>query len=140
MEQRGVRKQIVLATKFSSDYRRGKSGQHSCFVGNSVKSMHNSIEDSLQKLRTSYVDILYVHWWDYSTPIEEVMNGLHHLVAQGKVLYLGVSDTPAWIVSKANLYARLTGKTPFVIYQGAWSIMQRDMERDIIPMCISEGS
>ena len=67
------------------------------------------------------------------------MNGLHNLVVQGKVLYLGVSDTPAWIVSKANTYARLTGKTPFVIYQGAWSIMQRDFERDILPMAIAEG-
>lgn len=67
------------------------------------------------------------------------MNGLHHLVASGKVLYLGISDTPAWIVSKANLYARLMGKSPFVIYQGAWSILQRDFERDILPMARTEG-
>ena len=86
------------------------------------------------------------------------MNGLHHLVAAGKVLYLvgfrlpdahyasdaltllqGVSDTPAWVVSKANMYAKLTGKTPFVIYQGAWNVMQRDFERDIIPMAREEG-
>ena len=52
----------------------------------------------------------------------------------------GISDTPAWIVSKANLYARLMGKTPFVIYQGAWSILQRDFERDIIPMARAEGT
>jgi aryl-alcohol dehydrogenase-like predicted oxidoreductase len=104
-----------------------------------MKSLHNSVNASLKKLRTDYIDILYLHWWDYATSVEEVMNGLHHLVAQGKVLYLGVSDTPAWIVAKANSYARLTGKTPFVIYQGAWSIMQRDMERDILPMCLSEG-
>ena len=81
-----------------------------------------------------------MHWWDYATSVEEVMNGLHNLVAAGKVLYLGVSDTPAWVVAKANTYARLTGKTPFVIYQGAWSIMQRDLERDILPMCLSEGA
>ena len=88
------------------------------------------------------------------------MNGLHHLVAAGKVLYLvslrpgccslllqrtddappqGVSDTPAWVVSRANTYARLTGKTPFVIYQGAWSVLQRDLEREIIPMVKAEG-
>ena len=66
------------------------------------------------------------------------MNGLHHLVASGKVLYLGILDTPAWIVSKANLYARLMGKSPFVIYQGAWSILQRDFERDILPMARAE--
>jgi aryl-alcohol dehydrogenase-like predicted oxidoreductase len=104
-----------------------------------MKSLHNSFNASLKKLRTDYVDILYVHWWDYATSVEEVMNGLHNLVTQGKVLYLGVSDTPAWIVAKANTYARLTGKTPFCIYQGAWSIMQRDFERDILPMCLAEG-
>ena len=67
------------------------------------------------------------------------MNGLHHLVAQGKVLYLGISDTPAWVVAKANTYARMANRTPFVIYQGAWSIMQRDFERDILPMALAEG-
>ena len=66
------------------------------------------------------------------------MNGLHHLVAQGKVLYLGISDTPAWIVAKANTYARMSGKTPFVIYQGAWSILERDFEREILPMAVAE--
>ena len=67
------------------------------------------------------------------------MNALHNLVATGKVLYLGVSDTPAWVVSRANTYARLTGKTPFVIYQGAWSVLQRDLEREVIPMVRAEG-
>ncbi len=57
-------------------------------MGNNLKSLHNSVEASLKKLRTDHIDILYVHWWDYATPIEEVMNGLHFLVAQGKVLYL----------------------------------------------------
>ena len=139
MEKRGIREEIVLATKYTTDYRRGKGGQHSSFVGNSAKSLHNSLTASLRKLRTDYVDIMYVHWWDYTCGVEEVMNGLHNLVVQGKLLYLGVSDTPAWIVSKANTYARLTGKRPFIIYQGAWSIMQRDFERDILPMALAEG-
>ena len=65
---------------------------------------------------------------------------MYQLVLAGKVLYLGVSDTPAWVVSKANTYDRLTGKTPFVVYQGAWSILQRDFERDIIPMARAEGT
>ena len=140
MEQRGIRSEIVLATKYTTDYRRGKGGQHSAYVGNSAKSLHNSVHDSLKKLRTDYIDILYVHWWDYACGVEEVMNGLHNLVAQSKVLYLGVSDTPAWIVAKANTYARMAGKTPFVIYQGSWNIMQRDVERDILPMCLAEGA
>ena len=67
------------------------------------------------------------------------MNSLHALVMAGKVLYLGISDTPAWIVSSANRYARCMGKTPFVVYQGAWSVLERDFERDIIPMARAEG-
>ena len=66
--------------------------------------------------------------------IEEVMDSLHILVQQGKVLYLGVSDTPAWVVSAANYYATSHGKTPFSIYQGKWNVLNRDFERDIIPM------
>lgn len=101
--------------------------------------MRVSIDASLSKLRTNYVDILYVHWWDFNTSIEEVMNNLHNLVVAGKVLYLGISDSPAWVVSAANQYARDHGKTPFVIYQGAWNVMERSFERDIIPMARTMG-
>lgn len=93
----------------------------------------------MKKLRTDYVDILYVHWWDYATPIEEVMNSLHNLVVQRKVLYLGISDTPAWVVAKANTYARMAGKTPFAVYQGMWNIMYRDVEQEIMPLLVDEG-
>ncbi|EKM51532.1 uncharacterized protein PHACADRAFT_212176 [Phanerochaete carnosa HHB-10118-sp] len=139
MEQRNIRDQIVLATKYTNNFRRGKGGQYSAFVGNNAKSMHISVTASLKKLRTDYIDVFYVHWWDYTASVEEVMDGLHALVQQGKVLYLGISDTPAWVVSQANMYARLTGKTPFSIYQGKWSIMDRDIECDILPMCIVQG-
>ena len=67
------------------------------------------------------------------------MDHLHNLVVSGQVLYLGISDTPAWIVSSANRYARCMSKTPFVVYQGAWSVLERDFERDIIPMARAEG-
>ncbi|KAH9913143.1 Aldo/keto reductase [Epithele typhae] len=141
MEARGVRDQIVLATKYTSNIKRGRDdvGQKINYIGNNRKSMHLSVNASLKKLRTSYIDILYVHWWDWDCSVEEVMNGLHTLVENEKVLYLGVSDTPAWVVSKANQYARMAGKTPFCIYQGSWSIMDRDLERDILPMCRAEG-
>jgi len=141
MEGRGVRDQLVIATKYTSNFKicQTEIKQKTHYVGNNLKSMHISVEASLKKLRTSYIDILYVHWWDYETSVEEVMDGLHALVLQRKVLYLGISDTPAWIVSKANAYARYMGKTPFVIYQGAWNVMDRSFERDIIPMCRSEG-
>ncbi|OAX40954.1 Aldo/keto reductase [Rhizopogon vinicolor AM-OR11-026] len=139
-ERRGIRDQLVIATKYTTNFKRGSpETQKVSYTGNNVKSMRISIEASLKKLRTSYIDILYLHWWDFDTSIEEVMNGLHILVQQGKVLYLGISDTPAWIVSKANQYARDHGKTPFVIYQGAWNVMERSFERDIIPMARAEG-
>ncbi|KAG0704237.1 NADP-dependent oxidoreductase domain-containing protein [Suillus ampliporus] len=140
-EQRGIRDQLVIATKYTTGYKRGNDAirQKVQYTGNNVKSMHISVDASLKKLRTSYIDILYVHWWDWDTSVEEVMNGLHVLVQQGKVLYLGVSDAPAWVVSKANQYARDHGKSPFVIYQGAWNVMNRAFEREIIPMARSEG-
>ncbi|KAG6376931.1 NADP-dependent oxidoreductase domain-containing protein [Boletus reticuloceps] len=140
-EERGIRDQLVIATKYSTNYVRAETGikQKVLYSGNNFKSMHISVEASLKKLRTTYIDILYVHWWDWETSIEEMMNGLHMLVQQGKVLYLGISDTPAWVVSQANQYARDHGKTPFVIYQGQWNVMDRSFERDIIPMCKAHG-
>ncbi|KAJ7230601.1 Aldo/keto reductase [Mycena pura] len=140
-EKRNIRDQLVIATKYTTNYKRGNNAvaQKALYVGNSVKSMHSSVVASLKKLRTTYIDILYVHWWDWTTGIEELMNGLHNLVAQGKVLYLGISDTPAWIVAQANQYARDHGKTPFCIYQGSWSILDRAFEREIIPMARANG-
>ncbi|KAF9256656.1 Aldo/keto reductase [Marasmius fiardii PR-910] len=140
-EKRGIRDQLVIATKYTANWKRGATDikQKASYVGNSAKSLQVSVEASLKKLRTSYIDILYVHWWDWNTSVEEVMDALHHLVAQGKVLYLGISDSPAWVVAQANTYARCMGKTPFVVYQGLWSIKDRDFERDIIPMARSFG-
>ncbi|KAI1281508.1 aryl-alcohol dehydrogenase [Xylaria sp. FL0933] len=136
MASRKNRDQLVLATKFTTDYKSHEVGKgksvNAC--GNHKKSLHMSVRDSLAKLQTDYIDILYLHWWDWTTSIEEIMDSLHILVQQGKVLYLGISDTPAWVVSAANTYAKAHGKTPFVIYQGRWNVMRRDFERDIIPM------
>lgn len=98
-----------------------------------------SLRDSLAKLQTDWVDVLYVHFWDYTTSIEEVMDSLHLLVQQCKVLYLGISDTPAWVVAGANHYDKAHGKTPFSIYQGQWSILLRDLEREILPMTVHFG-
>lgn len=139
MESRQNRDQIVLATKFTSPYPSEPVTIKSNYVGNSSKSLRVSLEASLKKLQTTYIDLLYIHWWDFTTSIPEIMKALHHLVASGKVLYLGISDTPAWIVSKANEYARQQGLTQFSVYQGLWNAAVRDFERDIIPMCESEG-
>jgi aryl-alcohol dehydrogenase-like predicted oxidoreductase len=140
-EARGIRDQLVIATKYTTNYKMGNKDVkiQVNYTGNNHKSMHVSVNASLAKLRTTYIDILYVHWWDFDTSVEEVMNNLHNLVVQGKVLYLGISDAPAWVVAKANQYAKDHGKTPFVIYQGLWNVMLRDFEREILPMCRSEG-
>ncbi|ESK90213.1 putative aryl-alcohol dehydrogenase [Moniliophthora roreri MCA 2997] len=140
-QKRGVRDQVFIATKYTTFYKRADPSvkQGVQFVGNNIKNMTRSVEASLKKLRTTYIDLLYVHWWDWDTSIEEVMDGLHNLVVQGKVLYLGISDTPAWVVAKANQYAKDHSKTPFVVYQGEWNIMQRSFERDIIPMARDFG-
>ncbi|KAL4901587.1 hypothetical protein BDW74DRAFT_187230 [Aspergillus multicolor] len=142
MEARGVRDQMVIATKYTAHYRswnRENEPMQSNFIGNSAKSMFVSVRDSLRKLRTDYIDVLYVHWWDFHTSVEEVMLHLHSYVMSKQVLYLGVSDTPAWIVVKANEFARKNGLTPFSIYQGKWNAAFRDMEAEIIPMCEDQG-
>ncbi|KAJ5511874.1 Aldo/keto reductase [Penicillium expansum] len=142
VEARQNRDSLVLATKFTMDYRShaiGKGPQAANFAGNSRHSIHVGVRDSLKKLRTDYIDIYYVHYWDFTTSIKEVMDALHILVEQGKVLYLGASDTPAWIVAAANTYAIDHGKTPFSIYQGRWNLLNRDFERDIIPMARQFG-
>ncbi|KAI1420929.1 norsolorinic acid reductase [Xylaria sp. FL1777] len=140
MQRRGVRDQMVIATKYTTNFRMDHPDEISInFQGNGTKSMHTSVNRSLQKLQTDYIDLLYVHWWDFSTSIPEVMQSLNQLVLAGKVLYLGVSDTPAWVVSKANEYARNHGLRQFSVYQGRWSAASRDFERDIIPMAKNEG-
>ena len=139
MHSRQNRDQIVLATKFTSPCTYEPVNIKSNFVGNHSKSLRVSLDASLKKLQTDYIDLLYIHWWDFTTSIPELMQSLHRTVLSGKVLYLGISDTPAWIVSKANEYARQQGLTQFSVYQGHWSAAVRDFERDIIPMCESEG-
>ncbi|KAH8588315.1 sterigmatocystin biosynthesis dehydrogenase stcV [Bisporella sp. PMI_857] len=137
---RGCRDEMVIATKYTSAFQlHEKNKIQSNFVGNGAKSLRVSVELSLKRLHTTYIDILYLHWWDYATSIPEVMHSLNDLVTAGKVLYLGVSDTPAWVVSKANQYARDHGLRQFVVYQGLWNAATRDFERDIIPMAKDEG-
>lgn len=141
MASRKNRDQLVLATKFTGPHRAMDQSVkvRVNYGGNGIKSLRLTLQDSLERLGTNYVDILYVHWWNFSATIPEVMHALNDLVAAGKVLYLGVSDTPAWVVSKANQYARDHGLRPFVVYQGLWNAALRDMEREIIPMCRDEA-
>ncbi|KAB8219504.1 Norsolorinic acid reductase B [Aspergillus novoparasiticus] len=140
MASRKNRDDIVLATKYAAGYRGHEKDRIQVnYGGTGTKSMRLSVDASLQKLQTSYIDLLYVHWWDYTVSIPELMHALNDLVASGKVHYLGISDSPAWVVSKANQYARDHGLRQFVVYQGLWNAAKRDLERDILPMCLDEG-
>jgi aryl-alcohol dehydrogenase-like predicted oxidoreductase len=104
MASRKNRDAMVIATKFTTTFPapEGRPRMVANYAGNSTKSLRVSLEASLKKLQTDYIDVLYVHWWDFTTSVPELMQSLNALVASGKVLYLGVSDTPAWVVSKAN--------------------------------------
>ncbi|PWY81698.1 Aldo/keto reductase [Aspergillus sclerotioniger CBS 115572] len=140
MTARDNRDEIVLATKYTIGYMgHHKDKIQSNYGGTGAKSMKVSVEHSLRKLQTTYIDLLYVHLWDYTTSIPELMHALDDLVKAGKVVYLGISDTPAWVVSKANQYARDHGMRQFAVYQGMWNAGMRDFEREIIPMCRDEG-
>ena len=134
------RDEMVIATKYSSAYQlHHKDKIQSNFGGNGIKSLRISVDNSLKRLQTPYIDLLYLHWWDYATSIPELMHSLNDLVVSGKVMYLGISDTPAWVVAKANQYARDHGLRQFSVYQGMWNAALRDFEREIIPMCLDEG-
>ncbi|KAH7325593.1 NADP-dependent oxidoreductase domain-containing protein [Stachybotrys elegans] len=141
MKKRGVRDEMVIATKFTINFHAGLGHQEiiANFQGNGPKSLRLAVNGSLAKLQTDYIDILYVHWFDFSSSIPALMQSLNHLIASGKVLTLGISDAPAWVVAKCNEYARNNGLQQFSIYQGRWNASRRDFEREIIPMCRAEG-
>ena len=103
-------------------------------AGNQRKSMVQSVEGSLKRLGTDYIDVLWLHTWDFMTPPEEVMRAFDDLVRAGKVLYIGISDAPAWVVSQCNTLAELRGWTQFIGLQIEYSLIQRDPERDLLPM------
>ena len=102
--------------------------------GNNRKNMMRSVEESLRRLQTDFIDVLYLHIWDDLTPIDEVLRGLDDLVKQGKINYAAISDTPAWMVAKGNTLAELMGWSQFVALQVEYSLLQRTPERELIPM------
>src|ERR1700710_680457 len=102
--------------------------------GNSRKNMMRSVEDSLKRLKTDFIDVLYLHIWDDITPIDEVLRGLDDLIKQGKVTYAAISDTPAWVIAKGNTLAELMGWSQFIALQVEYSLLARTAERELIPM------
>jgi len=131
----GQREQFVLATKYSLSTRPGDINAG----GNHRKNLVQALEASLRRLGTEYVDILWLHAWDYLTPPEEIMRALDDQVRLGKVLYVGISDTPAWVVAHLQTVARLRGWSPFAGLQIPYSLVQREVERELIPMARGLG-
>ena len=128
------RQQVVVATKV-----RLRMGPGANQVGLSRLHIADSVNDSLQRLKMSHIDLLYIHGVDPITPLEETMRGLEDVVRSGKVRYIGISNHPAWMVIKANSYAEKMGWTKFVASQNYYSIASRDIEREIIPMALDQA-
>lgn len=132
----GRRDRLVIATKYTLNaWYPGDPNAG----GNHRKSMVQSVHASLKRLNTDYIDLLYLHIWDGTTPAEEIMRGFDDLVRAGKVLYAGISDTPAWQVARMQTLAELRGWTPLVALQTQYSLAERTSERDLLPMAAALG-
>ncbi len=129
------RDHFVVATKYSLRDRAGDLN----FAGNHRKNLMRSVKESLWRLNTDYIDLLWVHAWDSWTPTEEIMKGLEDLISRGLVHYIGISDTPAWVVSQANTMAQLRGWNQFVGLQIEYSLIQRTVESELMPMAKAFG-
>lgn len=127
---KGRRHPLVIATKYTLPMIDGDPNSG----GNHRKSLVRSVEDSLARLQTDYVDLLYLHAWDFTTPVDEILRAMDDVVRSGKVMYLGISDTPAWQVARMQAIADLRGWSPLIAYQAEYSLIERTAERDIIPM------
>lgn len=132
---RDNRESLVLATKYSTLRRPGDPNSG----GNHRKTMFAAVETSLRRLNTDYIDLLYLHLWDFTTPVEEILRGMDDLVRQGKVLYVAISNVPAWQVSRMQAIADLRGWSPLVALQIEYNLIERTGERDLIPMAREMG-
>lgn len=129
------RHHFVLATKYTLHTRFGDPN----FAGNHRKNLVRSVDESLRRLKTDFIDLYWVHAWDDTMQPEEIMRQLEYLVSSGKVLHIGISDTPAWIVACCNTIAGLRGWSSFVGLQIEYSLVRRDAERDLLPMAQAFG-
>ncbi len=132
----GHREEVVIATKYTNaaSVLAGKPGTDANAGGNQRKNMVQSVEASLKRLGTDYIDLYWQHIWDGLTPVDEVMRAFDDLVRAGKVLYVGISDAPAWVVAKSNTLAELRGWTRYVGLQIEYSLLERTVERELLPM------
>ena len=129
------RDRIVIATKFSANLKDGDPNGG----GGSRKSVISACEQSLRRLRTDYIDLYWMHWWDKFTPIEETMAALDSLVASGKVRYIGCSNTPGWKIAQAQVSANLLNQTPLIALQVEYSLLERTVEGELLPLAEEFG-
>lgn len=129
------RDRLTIATKFSGNLYPGDPNGG----GSGRKSLISACENSLRRLQTDYIDLYWLHIWDANTPIEETMAALDDLVRAGKVRYIGVSDTPAWKIAEANLLARFRGWSAFIGLQVEYSLLERTIEQELVPMASEFG-
>ncbi|MCM6772457.1 aldo/keto reductase [Nocardia sp. CDC159] len=132
---RDNRESMVLATKYGMARRPGDPNS----VGDHRKNLIASVETSLRNLNTDYIDLLYLHVWDFTTPVEEILRGMDDLVRQGKVLYVAICNTPAWQISRMQTLGDLRGWSPLVALQIEYNLIERTGERDLIPMARAMG-
>jgi aryl-alcohol dehydrogenase-like predicted oxidoreductase len=134
-QHKARRERLVIATKFSGNLYPGDPNGG----GSNRKSIVAALENSLRRLRTDYIDLYWLHNWDIHTPIEETMRALDDLVRDGKVRYVGVSDTPAWKIAQANVLAHFRGWSPFIGLQVEYSLLERTIEQELVPMALELG-
>jgi aryl-alcohol dehydrogenase-like predicted oxidoreductase len=132
---KGRRNRMVISTKYSLTTEPGNPNAS----GNHRKNMVQSVEDSLKRMGTDYIDLLYLHMWDFRTPADEILRSFDDLVRSGKVLYIGLSDVPAWQASRMQAIAELRGWTQFCALQISYSLVERTVERELIPMAREMG-
>jgi aryl-alcohol dehydrogenase-like predicted oxidoreductase len=136
----GHREEVVVATKYTNatNVFAGKPATDANAGGNQRKNMIQAVEASLKRLGTDYIDLYWLHIWDQMTPAEEVMRAFDDLIRSGKVLYVGISDAPAWVVAKSNTLAELRGWTRYVGLQIEYSLLERTVERELVPMALDQ--
>ncbi|MDG2004007.1 MAG: aldo/keto reductase [Novosphingobium sp.] len=132
---KGRRDPMVISTKYSLTTEPGNPNA----AGNHRKNMVRSVEESLKRLGTDYIDLLYLHMWDFRTPVDEILRSFDDLVSSGKVLYIGLSDTPAWQASRMQAIAELRGWNQFCALQICYNLVERTVEREMIPMAQEMG-
>jgi aryl-alcohol dehydrogenase-like predicted oxidoreductase len=132
---KGRRDRLVISTKYSLTTSPGDPNAS----GNHRKNMVRSVEDSLKRMKTDYIDLYYLHMWDFRTPVDEILRAFDDLVRAGKILYIGLSDLPAWQASRMQAIAEVRGWSQFCALQISYSLTERTVERELIPMAAEMG-